>query len=134
MDEFMSTVSTGYNDSIITPDLFEDIPYQVQTGPTFVPSFEESVMQPTEEETATRTTIINNFTLVTGLDYIEQHLDEFVNAEFQVQSVEIRKLADAISEEFPEYMDYYFSDDEDEEDIYSVMDDMEIRELLAVAP
>lgn len=134
MDEFMSTVSTGYNDSIITPDLFEDIPYQVQTGPTFVPSFEESVMQPTEEEADSRTTIINNFTLVTGLDYIEQHLDEFVNAEFQVQSIEIRRLADAISEEFPEYMDYYFSDDEDEEDIYSVMDDMEIRELLAVAP
>lgn len=134
VDEFMSTVSTGYNDSIITPDLFEDIPYQVQTGPTFVPSFEESVMQPTEEEAGSRTTIINNFTLVTGLDYIEQHLDEFVNAEFQVQSMEIRKLADAISEEFPEYMDYYFSDDEDEEDIYSVMDDMEIRELLAVAP
>lgn len=134
MDEFMSTVSTGYNDSIITPDLFEDIPYQVQTGPTFVPSFEESVVQPTEEEAGSRTTIINNFTLVTGLDYIEQHLDEFVNAEFQVQSMEIRKLADAISEEFPEYMDYYFSDDEDEEDIYSVMDDMEIRELLAVAP
>jgi hypothetical protein len=135
IEEFMSTITTGYSDSMITPDLFGDIPYQEQTGPMIIPSFNESVIQPTEEEVESRSTIINNFIPVTGLDYIEQHLDEFVNNEFQVQSIQIRQLADAISEEFPEYIDYYFSDDEDEEDdIYSVMDDMEIRELLAVAP
>lgn len=114
MQEFMLSTNSGYSNSLITPDASELIPYQVQTGPTFVPDFN----QMTDEETPTPT-IINNYTTISGLEYLSNYMDEFTTNEFNVQSVEIRQLAYAINEEFPEYMDYYFGDDDDtdEEDI-----------------
>lgn len=125
MNDFMSSLNSGYTNSLITPNTSEIIPYQEPTGPIIVPEFDQSI----EDETTQTPTIVNNFTKLSGLEYLSNYIDAFTSNEFNVQSVTIRKLAYEINDEFPEYMDYYFGDDDYE---FSEEDDLEIERLVSM--
>jgi len=132
--EFMSDPSMfgGYGEDYITPQLFENIPYEKIDGPMFVPDFDQNPAQIFDNTTPDQVyqgQIINTYTIKTGLEYLSNYIDEFLVSDIKVQSSSIRNLAYQISEEFPEYIDYYF-DDEDTE--FSDEDDMLIEQLVAM--
>lgn len=135
MIEFMQDPSMfgGYGDDFIMPDLTEEIPYEEPTGPMIIPSFEETpnmqifddALIPQEQQAY----IVNNCTFTNGLDRFAPYMGEFMNADLNVQSGTISTLAHQIADELPEYLDYFF-DEDDEEYQFTEEDDMYIRELV----
>ena len=63
------------------------------------------------------------------METLTQYIDEFLVNEYDVQSVEIRSLVDQIYDEFPEYIEDYFDDDDDE---FTVEDDLLIQDMASV--
>lgn len=122
VEQFM-TDPTRQGDLIYT-DLDENIPYQKINGPMMIPALDVNGGIPQDNEDGF--VIVNqiNYTAQT-YDVLFKHIDQVLTTEYNVQSTTIRNLVEQINEEFPEYIDWYFSED----DGYSEEDDMEILQM-----
>lgn len=115
----------GNDSDYISADPFEDIPYNPNPGPMVIPELPPIPI----DEQPQMPTIINKYKFVNGLETLTQYIDEFLVNEYDVQSVEIRSLVDQIYDEFPEYIEDYFDDDDDE---FTVEDDLLIQDMASV--
>ena len=114
---------------LIYTDLDENIPYQKINGPMMIPALDVNGGIPQDNEDGF--VIVNqiNYTAQT-YDVLFKHIDQVLATEYNVQSTTIRNLVEQINEEFPEYIDWYFSEDDgysDEE--FTDEDDMEILQM-----
>ena len=120
--QFMNTLPQG--DSIYQ---YENIPYQPMNGPMYIPPLDVNGQQGYYEDNQFVT--INQVNLISETQELLQHIDDILCVDYNVQSTTIRQLADQIYEEFPEYMDWYFSDEDGYSDEELTEDDMEILEM-----
>ena len=127
MIDFVSDPSMfdGDDSDYISADPFEDIPYNPNPGPMIIPELPQTPIN----EQPQMPTIINKYKFVNGLENLTQYIDEFLVNEYDIQSVEIRSLVDQIYEEFPEYIEDYFDDDDDE---FTIEDDLLIQDMASV--
>lgn len=127
IEQFM-TDPTRQGDLIYT-DLDENIPYQKINGPMMIPALDVNGGIP--QDTEDGFVIVNqiNYTAQT-YDVLFKHIDQVLTTEYNVQSTTIRNLVEQINEEFPEYIDWYFSEDEGySEEEFTDEDDMEILQM-----
>ena len=120
--QFMNTLPQG--DSIYQ---YENIPYQPMNGPMYIPPLDVNGQQGYYEDNQFVT--INQVNLISETQELLQYIDDILCVDYNVQSTTIRQLADQIYEEFPEYMDWYFSDEDGYSDEELTEDDMEILEM-----
>ena len=127
MDNFMLDQSMfgQYGDDFITPDMSEIIPYTEPIGPMIIPDLPEL---PDDQYDNNTPTIVNKFKYVDGLSSLTSFIDEFLTNDVDVQSTSIRSLVEQISEEFPEYIEDYFSDDDE----FTEEDDLLIQRMASV--
>ena len=128
--QFMNTPQQG---DLIYPDINEDIPYQPLNGPMIIPALDANnnlpMMYDYDEE---QPVIINQVNYVSETEELMNHIGEISTMDYNIQSAAIRGLVNEINDELPEYMDWYFSDEDgysDEE--FTEEDDMEILQMAA---
>ena len=125
--QFMSNNQQG---DLIYTDINENIPYQKINGPMIIPDLNVNGDQYYGDDE--QTTIFNQVNYASETEQFLQHIDEILVTDYDIQSTTIRSLVEQINDELPEYMDWYFSDEDgysDEE--FTEEDDMEILQMAA---